>query len=81
MLSDTYYPGWEATVDGQSTPILRGDVLFRAIRLPAGEHDVVFHFDPASIRAGLAISIATLVLVACGLVVTSFRRSERVFGC
>lgn len=81
VLSDTYYPGWEATVDGQSTPILRGDVLFRAIRLPAGEHDVVFHFDPASIRAGLAISIATLVLVACGLVVTSFRRSERVFGC
>jgi hypothetical protein len=75
VLSDTYYPGWTAAVDGQPTPVLRGDVLFRVVALPAGEHDVEFRFEPASIRLGLPISIGALLVLAIALAVAG--RSSR----
>jgi len=68
VLSDTYYPGWVASVDGQPTSVLRGDLLFRVVPVPAGEHDVEFHFEPASVKLGLLISLVALLLVAGGLV-------------
>jgi len=79
VLSDTYYPGWVATVDGQPTPILRGDVLFRVVPIPAGEHDVEFHFEPASVKLGLLISGWALLVVLGGLVLAAgrSRRSGR----
>jgi hypothetical protein len=78
VLSDTYYPGWFASVDGQSTPLLRGDVLFRAVPVPAGEHSVEFHFEPVSVKLGLLISLAAMLLVAGGLVLAgSSARSGR----
>jgi hypothetical protein len=69
VLSDTYYPGWRATIDGQPAPVLRGDVLFRVVPVPGGEHDVHFRFAPMSIEVGAAISLASLacLLVAFGL--------------
>jgi len=70
VLSDTYYPGWVASVDGQPTTVLRGDVLFRAIAVPAGDHDVEFRFEPASVRLGLAISVVSLLLLILALVVS-----------
>jgi hypothetical protein len=78
VLSDTYYPGWVAAIDGQPTSLLRGDVLFRVVPVPAGEHDVEFRFEPASVKLGLLISLSTLALVAVGLVLAGgSRRSGR----
>jgi hypothetical protein len=68
VLTDTYYPGWTASVDGQPASVLRGDVLFRVVPLPAGEHEVEFRFAPTSVSVGLAISIAALGVVLGGLV-------------
>jgi hypothetical protein len=65
VLTDTWYPGWSATVDGAATPILRADYGFRAVYLTAGMHRVVFRYAPGSLRLGLAISfVAALVLIA-----------------
>jgi len=48
-LHDTYYPGWIAEIDGRAAPILRADVLFRAVELSSGRHHVVFRFAPFSL--------------------------------
>jgi hypothetical protein len=56
VLYDTYYPGWIAEVDGKAAPILRADLLFRAVELSTGTHRVMFRFAPlslANLRAAL----------------------------
>jgi membrane protein YfhO len=67
VLSDTYYPGWTATVDGEPVSVMRGDVLFRVVPVPGGEHDVEFRFEPASVRIGLLISLGALLVLLAGL--------------
>lgn len=68
VLSDSYYPGWKAYVDGREAKIYRADYLFRGVFLPAGSHDVVFSFEPASFYLGRNISIAALLLAALAIV-------------
>ncbi|MCB0187515.1 MAG: YfhO family protein, partial [Caldilineaceae bacterium] len=53
VLSDAYFPGWRALVDGVETPIYPTNVLFRGIEVPAGEHQVIFRYQPQSWRSGL----------------------------
>ena len=48
VLNDLYYPYWHAYVDGEETEILNANVLFRAVLLQPGEHEVVFRFEPLS---------------------------------
>ncbi len=76
VLSDTYYPGWRAFVDGGEQPLVRGDLLFRVVPVPAGQHQVIFRFEPTSIRLGLAISLAAL-LCAIGVLVAASRAQAR----
>ncbi len=64
VLTDAWYPGWEATVDGEPVPVWRADLLFRAIVLGAGRHRVVFTFRPVSLRVGAGVSLAGLVGLA-----------------
>jgi hypothetical protein len=69
VLSDTYYPGWTASVDGKPAGVLRGDVLFRVVPVPAGEHEIVLQFQPTSVKLGAIISLISLVVLVIGLVV------------
>lgn len=67
VVSDTLFPGWEATVDDAPTEILRVNGFLRGVRVPAGEHRVSVHYRPAAFHAGLAGSAAagvTLLAVA-----------------
>lgn len=61
VVSENFYPGWRAAVDGQPTEILRADLALRAIPVGAGQHRVEMWYDPVSFKLGAAISIATLV--------------------
>lgn len=63
FLSDNYYPGWQAFVDGKETKIYRADYTFRAIILPKGLHDIVFSYYPASFVLGIKIFFAALALL------------------
>jgi hypothetical protein len=46
LLTDAYYPGWQATVNGENTAIYRADVMFRAVNVPEGHSTVVFEYRP-----------------------------------
>jgi hypothetical protein len=63
VLSDVWYPGWKAEVDGQRTIIYRANYLFRAVSVPAGEHTVVWKYQPGSFMVGLLITLAAWILV------------------
>ena len=60
ILTDAYYPGWEASIDGQALLIYQTDVLFRAIIVPAGQHEVVFSFESQSFANGRTLSLLGL---------------------
>ena len=64
VLTDTWYPGWTARVDGREARLWRANHAFRAVRLSAGEHLVEFHYEPAWLALGLAMSGAGLAGVA-----------------
>lgn len=70
VLADTYFPGWEATVDGRSSMIVRTDQLFRGVPLRAGRHVITFDYRPASVRQGAAISGIAAALLALLLAVS-----------
>jgi len=75
VLSDSYYPGWLAQVDGAPAEILRANGLYRAVVIPAGRHQVVFEYRPSSFRHGVWLSAASaLVLVALPLADVARRR-------
>lgn len=44
FLSDNYYPGWKAYVNGKETKIFRADYTFRAVVVPKGESIVEFSY-------------------------------------
>lgn len=60
VFSDSYYPGWKATVDGQAVPIFSAYYAWRGIVIPKGAHTVVFSYMPWTFTVGMAISIAAL---------------------
>ena len=69
ILADQAFPGWQATVDGQQTPILTVDHALRGIYLTPGVHAVRFEYAPVSFRAGLALTgggLLVLVLLVVG---------------
>ncbi len=70
ILTDTFYPGWVATVDGEQKEIMQVYGLFRALEIGAGSHTVEFRFEPMSLKVGMMISVVSLIVWA-GLMVFS----------
>lgn len=73
VLSEIFYPGWEAYVDGKRQEILLTDYLLRGVALPAGQHRIEMKYRAPAVRAGAMISASTLILLAC-LFVFEWRR-------
>ena len=68
VLVDTFDPGWRAAVDGEPRPVLRANVAFRAVGVPAGRHVVSLEDRPWPVEAGAAVSALTALLLAALLV-------------
>lgn len=74
MLSDIWYPGWQALVDGEAAHVYKADYLFRAVQLRPGEHEVVFVYRPRSLILGVMVSF--LAIVGMAVIVTKVMGRE-----
>jgi uncharacterized membrane protein YfhO len=63
FLSEPAYPEREAFVDGERVEALTANILFTAVPVPAGEHQVELRYVPRAFYTGTAISLATLGLM------------------
>lgn len=75
VLSETYYPGWQAWIDEQPAEIDPTDIALRGIAIPAGAHRVRLEFDPPLFALSLGISLGTAILLAFSAFL--YRRSAR----
>lgn len=64
VVSDTWYPGWTASVSGRDARVVPADVALKAVYVPAGDHEVVLAFASPTVRVGAGITCAALVALA-----------------
>jgi hypothetical protein len=69
FVSDLFYPGWRAYIDGKESKIYRANDAFRAVFVPEGEHEIKFAYRPDSFFNGLKVSgLSALSLLMFGFV-------------
>ena len=76
VLSEAYFPGWRAQVNGADAAIEPAFFGLRAVRVPAGDSVVSFRYEPASLRWGAWASVVGMLLL--GVAVCWGRRQGRV---
>ncbi len=79
VVADAFDPGWQASVDGVAAPLLRANVAFRAVPVPAGRHVVEMVYRPRAVARGLALTLLTIALAAVAAA-TAALRSRRGRG-
>jgi len=75
VLTDTFYPGWQAFVNGRREPIRRANGVVRAVRIPAGESRIEFRYVPWSLYSGM-IGAGLVVPLWAGWLLLRGRRRD-----
>lgn len=75
VLSENWYPAWEARVGGEDAPVLRANHTLRAVPVPAGEHEVEVYFAGSWLAGPLAVSLVSVLLLAASVVFDRRRRA------
>jgi uncharacterized membrane protein YfhO len=77
VLSEIFYPAWNAYVDGERAPLVRADYCLRAVPLRPGEHMLELRYESATFATGSLVTTASLA-AAVALVLGDFlRRLQR----
>jgi Bacterial membrane protein YfhO len=79
VVSQIFYPGWYASIDGVRTTLLRPDYAFIGATVPTGTHEVRFEFRPLSVRVGAALSLMS-IFVLLGMCVVARIRARSAKG-
>ena len=74
VLTDAYFPGWRAEVDGEKAAILPTHIAFRGIPVTAGASQVVLEYQPFSFRLGVLLALAGLLLSMVWCITPTVRR-------
>lgn len=74
VLTDTYYPGWKATVDGNSAQVKRYNFALRKVAVPSGTHTVIMTYAPLSVAAGKMLSSISIIGTIIGLIVIKHKK-------
>lgn len=80
VFSEIYYPGWTATIDGKPADLGRVNYVLRALKIPAGKHEVVMEFRPTSVSTTNAIgytALAIVLILFVGALVVAARKSKK----
>ena len=78
VFSEIYYPGWTATIDGNVAKLGRADYVLRALKVPAGKHQIVLTFKPKSIHTTETIAyVAGIILLLALLAVCYVEYKKR----
>jgi hypothetical protein len=80
VLSDTFYPGWRATANGLPVPIVRANGFARAIPVRAGHQEVVFRYDPRSVRYGAWLTVVAVLVTVIVLRRRKFSLQTSIAG-
>lgn len=64
IVSQTYYPGWKAIVDGHDADVFPADIALTGVSVPAGAYEVELVFDPTSVKLGAGLSLSSLIILA-----------------
>ena len=64
VVAESYYPGWQATVDGQPAQILLTNYISQGVVVPEGKHTIEMKYEPESFRNGAFLSLAGVVGLA-----------------
>lgn len=68
VFSEMHYPqGWEAYIDGKSEPHYKVNYALRGIKVPAGQHEIEFKFEPEVVKTGSQIALGSCILL--GLII------------
>ena len=83
VFSDIYYndnKGWHAYIDGKLVQHIRVNYILRGMKIPAGQHTIVFSFDPQTFHTGEKISLAFSLLLLggiCGAIVVEVMKNKK----
>ncbi len=78
VLSEIAYPGWRAYDNGLLVPIEQVDYLLRGVPLSAGQHTVLWAYEPSSLTWGLRITQVGLLLIMATLALWAYMRAVRM---
>jgi hypothetical protein len=74
VVSEAWFPGWHATVDGRAAPVVRVDGILQGVPIGGGHHTVELRYRPPGLRAGALVSALTAAALAIAAVVSRRRR-------
>jgi hypothetical protein len=77
VISQTYYPGWKATIDGNEAEVIPADLALTGVVVPAGTHNIRLVFSPFSFRAGATLSLIAVITVGGLLLSAQVSQLER----
>ncbi|PIR80330.1 MAG: hypothetical protein COU25_00660 [Candidatus Levybacteria bacterium CG10_big_fil_rev_8_21_14_0_10_35_13] len=74
VLSDNFYPGWNAYVDDKEVSIYRTNYTFRGVKIPHGVHIVNFVYNPVSFKIGVLLSVVSGLLYSAAIFILIKKR-------
>ncbi|MBI3443157.1 YfhO family protein [Candidatus Woesebacteria bacterium] len=75
LLTDTFYPGWKAEVNGKRSEILTAFGIYRAVEVPSGESNIKFFYKSESFYNGIKVSLAALIASLLAFIILSIKRT------
>ena len=76
VLTEQHFAGWTVEIDGAPGAIVDADAIFRGVPLQAGDHELVFRYQPKSFRMGLALALISLLALSGWVLLERSRRAR-----